>query len=230
MQAPASAYTGPYASTPSTQANLQNGSRPTSAHAFSSPHPHSPTNLPPPLPAQTYTFVNGNGQSAKGSPAPVHHTPSYPPMQATPSQPYQGANGSRPTTSDGGQRRNSVHLPSPLASAPILTPSNKQYTGPSFAGSSPMGHISGHAQPTTSSSPPDFPQDSVHNPLPPAATGSSPTKHATPRAESNGNLSSPKMLPPVTSLLPSPSLQNLTPPVKPSGGEWNEPVSQQSTQ
>jgi hypothetical protein len=249
-------YTGPYGPYPSSgnpaPAPQQNFSRPSSSHAFSSPHPHSPINLPPPAQPQVYTFVNGNNQYTHGSPnaRPVQSTPSqysankFPLMQGSPSlSASHSYGGPRPGSSDGGHRRSSINMPSPLASAPILTPTNKQNSTPTLpASSSPVGNPTTAMQPARSSSQvasspisqaaPQHGQDPSHA-LPPPVTGLSPTKHSPPRpATSNGNLGSatPSMLPPITSLSPSPQLQNLTPPVKLSEGEWNRPNGQTVSQ
>jgi hypothetical protein len=234
MQTPATGYTGPYTTSSSNGAfgstSQQNNPRPTSSHAFSSPHQQSPTSLPPPAQPQAYTFVNGNGRYSQGSPATQGQKFTSVPDSSLHSHSLnQPANGSRPNSSDGGHRRSSIHMPSPLASAPVLTPSSKQYSGSAFAASSPTVNFSGAIQPIGSASPPDLPQQGSIA-LPPAASGISPIKHSPPRGDFNSTRGSPAMLPPVTSLLPSPSHQNLTPPVKSSEGEWPRPTSQGSLQ
>lgn len=201
--------------------------RPPSSHAFSPPHPYSPTNLPPPQP-QTYSFVNGT---------PVQYNMARPSsVQATPSasngygvQPAHPPVNGQVSPRDGTHRRSSINIASPFSAAPVLTPLSKISPAASFPlSSSPPISSTPTAQPTakfsipyTASSPitqvpPAAPQNQDPN-LPPASTGISPTKHSPPRpTTSNGSLGSatPSVLPPVTSLTPSPQLQNLTPPVK----------------
>lgn len=200
----------------------QSFSRPLGVHAFSSPHPQSPINLPPPSQPKVYQFVNGNNQYNH------NNTGISSQAQGTPlnlaSQAYGGA---RPGSSDGGYRRNSVTMPSPLASAPILapgvqTPAPESTFRPS---GSPTGsvHLPPNSSPPTSQ---DLPADLT---FPSSSTGISPTKHSPPRITSNGHLSSttPSMLPPVASLSPSSHFQDLTPPVKASSdGSWNRPNGQ----
>ncbi|RDL41951.1 uncharacterized protein BP5553_01930 [Venustampulla echinocandica] len=216
--------------------------RPPSAHAFASPHPNSPTNLPPPGQPQVYTFVNGNGTNYNtGTPGQPVATPSK--MQGTPTpagnphgvlQNYT-ANGPRPVSSDGAVARSS-----PFSGAPMLTPINHT-NNLSNPPSSPIQHATPNLhvwRPSVSSSPHftpssvqgDATQGGSHtSPLPPAITGMSPTKHSPPRpTTSNGTLGSatPSVLPPVASLSPSFQSQNLTPPVKSSEPGRNRPNGQ----
>jgi hypothetical protein len=262
--APSASYTTPYGPYPS------NGSpawspygappRPSSSHAFSSPHPHSPTSLPPPGQPQAYTFVNGNATQYSKSVAnatPVQNAPAQhssnmcSPLQGSHSfstshrhsgpPPAHAMNGPRPGSSDGSHRRSSVNLPSPLAGAPILSPSSQPKPPATFpASSSPVVNQSTPGINPIVSSPPiassPIPQATFakqvqhtgHAPvLPPAPTGISPTKHSPPRpSTSNGSFGSatPSVLPPVAALSPSPQAQNLTPPVKSS--EPNRPNGQ----
>ena len=135
-------YQGPYGSPYGNGANpplqSQSVSRPSSSHAFSPPHPYSPTNLPPPAQKQTYSFVNGNAQQyAQHDPqsTPVQHNIARSsPMQASPSPsasngygmpPSRPVNGQQLPLQDTGHRRSSINLPSPLSGAPVLTPMNK---------------------------------------------------------------------------------------------------------
>ena len=242
-------YGSPYGQGPSQQ--LQGLSRPSSSHAFSPPHPYSPTNLPPPEQKQSYSFVNGNPQqygqnTSQGTPS-QHNMARPSPVQPSPSPsasngygapPSRSTNGQQPHSHDSGHRRSSINLPSPLSGAHVLTPIHK---------APPMANFRTTSSPPIASTPsaqPQFPHSSKFSPpraasspanqaplpphsqdpnqasaLPPASMGISPTKHSPPRpTTSNGSLGSatPSVLPPVASLSPSPRLQNLTPPVKPS--------------
>lgn len=200
--------------------------RPPSAHAFSSPHPHSPTNLPPPVQHESYSFINGNGQ---GTPV-QYNTASYSPATSQrngQSSPSRAPNGQFPASNDRYHRQGSINLPSPFSGTPVLTPANKGHPAVNLSSSPPMNPRPNEQEsalsPGTQLS--QFQQvgdPSYSSPLPPVATGLSPTKHSPPRpTTSNGNLASatPSVLPPVASLSPSPQLQNLTPPVKPSEPE-----------
>ncbi|KAG4432218.1 hypothetical protein IFR05_012299 [Cadophora sp. M221] len=248
---PSASYSGPYGppqmNSGSPSLSLYSNSRPSSSHAFSSPHPQSPTSLPPPGQPPVFTFVNGSASQQGVSNQTSHNTPVQPgpvrhaPVQSTPSNSgnyiYGTApsanmvNGPRPGSSDSGHRRSSFNMPSPLAGVPVLTPSNKP-PPPQMA---PMSNnpfpSSALATESIKSSPPQkspVPQgppttttDSGHaSALPSAATGLSPTKHSPPRPASNGSFGSatPSILPPVTSLSPSPRQQNLSPPIKPAEG------------
>lgn len=154
---------------------------------------------------------------------------------APPSRP---TNGQQPQSHDSGHRHSSMNLPSPLSGAPVLTPLRKAPQMANFpTSSSPPIASTPSAQPQfpqpTKFSPPQAastpltqapPPQQIQDPnqasaLPPASTGISPTKHSPPRpTTSNGSLGSatPSVLPPVASLSPSPRLENLAPPVKPS--------------
>jgi hypothetical protein len=241
----------PYASNASP---LPSGvSKSPSVHAFSSPHPYSPTNLPPPVQHQSYSFVNGNAvnygrdtlNAARPQGGPVQdNVTGYPPMQASPSPAApQGQGASTPSrvigiqppaTNDVFNRRNSVNVTYPPSSTPALTPISKAYPAGSFSSSNPLINATPSAQ-TAGILPPQsassFRANGPHyeqiraldhsSPLPPVATGLSPTKHSPPRSmASNGSLASvtPSVLPPVA-LSPSPQHQNLTPPVKSSEPE-----------
>jgi hypothetical protein len=236
-----SPYGSPYGNDGIPPQYPQSVSRPSSSHAFSPPHPYSPTNLPPPGQNQTYSFVNGNAQQyTQKSP---QHTPvqysmaKSSPAQASPSPlpnngyampPSQPFNGQAPSH-DAGHRRSSINFPSPLSGAPVLAPLNlTSPTAPSPTSSSPYVESTSSTQPQLpqpTSSPQIAPtpkhrqtQDpNQASALPPASTGISPTKHSPSRPTSNGSLGSatPLMLPPVA-LSPSPRLQNPSPPVKPN--------------
>ncbi|XMA11366.1 hypothetical protein WAI453_004157 [Rhynchosporium graminicola] len=238
---PNAIYTGPYGPTQLNRGTPSilhhNGSRPSSSHAFSSPHPQSPTSLPPPGQPPTYTFINGSASKQEGlSQAQVQPEDNrYPPVQNTPlgsgnyipgtSSSNHMMNGPRPGSSDGGHRRSSFNMPSPLSGVPLLTPSNKPFpqsaaiSNGSFQ--SPAAGIE-HFQsspPHPSPALPPSTTDSGHaSALPSAATGLSPTKHSPPRPASNTSFGSatPSILPPVASLSPSPRHQNLSPPIKPA--------------
>jgi hypothetical protein len=155
--------------------------------------------------------------------------------------PPHTVNGTRPVSSGSEHRRSSINLPSPLSGAPVLTPNNNAYTGASFqvsgnpAFNSTSSPIPPKSSPREASSPLD--EAAVLQPerdighasaLPPAATGISPTKHSPPRPPaSNGSfvVATPSVLPPIM-MTPSPQLQNLTPPVKPSEPERPLPNAQ----
>lgn len=252
-QAPAP-YGSPYSNPPP-----QNVPRPSSSHAFSPPQPYSPTNLPPPGQKQNYPFVNGNAQqyapnAAQRGPSQDNIAKSLP-MQASPSSsesnrysipPSQPLNGQHSPQNDGGHRRSSINLTSPLSNTPVLTPMNKANPAIAFhTSSSPPIASTPSAQPDLlqptkfspkpaptpmTQAPPPPPQNQDPNQasaLPPASTGISPTKHSPPRpTTSNGSLGSatPRGLPPFSSLSPSPQLQNLTPPVKPNPSEPVRPL------
>jgi hypothetical protein len=130
----------PYASNTSPQPSSV--SRGPSAHAFSSPHPYSPTNLPPPVQHQSYSFINGSsanyGPSTMAAPrphgSPVQNDGRLPPIQASPSptapQRYGVSTPSRlpaanpPAPIDGSDRRNSASMLHPLGT-PLSTPVSK---------------------------------------------------------------------------------------------------------
>jgi hypothetical protein len=225
-------------------------SRPSSSHAFSPPHLNGPTNLPPPMQTPSYSFANGSASQYSNQPlkTPRAHSPpaqqsvtGYSPVQGSPSPAAPGYATHSSTMAVNGQhsvpnidplRRNSVNLPSPLASTPILTP---RVTGnyANLMSSSPPVNYTPSAQAANFSTPAlqtqishiQQNQDPGHaSILPPTTTGYSPTKHSPPRpSTSNGSFgaSTPSALPPVASLTPSPQIQNLTPPVKPTEPERN---------
>ena len=247
-------YGSPYGNPPPLQ--QQNISRPSSSHAFSPPHPYSPTNLPPPGQKQTYSFVNGNAQqyaqNASHGTSAQHNVAQPSQIQPSPTPsgangyglpPSRPVNGQQPQSHDGSYRRSSINMPSPLSGAPILTPVQKAPPMATFStSSSPLIASTPSAQPSVpqpaKSSPtpitrsPQHPQIQDPNQattLPPASTGISPTKHSPPRpTTSNGSFGSatPSVLPPVASLSPSPRLQNLTPPIKPSEPNRPREISQ----
>jgi len=240
--APISARQSPYGNTTGGPAYTSySAPRPSSSHAFSSPRHDSPTSLPPPTQPQAYSFTNGSASThdARIPNSYVQPTPTrlYPSAQTSPSpfaQPEQysaerAVSGVQASTSKiEVHRRGSMNFPSP---APVLTPA-KPYHSPFAPSSSPPNQSTpsmpakfNFAPPQAASSPmtPAFEQSQIHTSvLPPVSTGYSPTKHSPPRpTTSNGSFGSatPSMLPPVASLSPSPRLQNLSPPVKPSEPE-----------
>ena len=232
-------YQGPYGSPYGNGAqHTQSAPQPSSSHAFSPPHPYSPTNLLPPAQAPPYSFVNGNAQQYGGNASQNIASSSH--ASPSPSASNYALPASRPINGqpshDGGYRRSSMSFPSPLSGAPVLTPSNLPPTALfSTSSSTPAASTpSAQSQPSqpskisppqmaTPQAPPLHAQDpSQASALPPASTGISPTKHSPPRpTTSNGSLgpATPSVLPPVAPLSPSPRLQNLSPPVKPTHSE-----------
>ncbi|KAF8867048.1 hypothetical protein BDZ45DRAFT_710095 [Acephala macrosclerotiorum] len=233
MRPPSSGYSGPYGSyqsngTPAA-ASPYGPPRPSSSHAFSSPLPHSPISLPPPAQPQQYTFVNASSQPSQNPSA------RYSPTQSAPSTAqYSGltqpqmSNGPSSRSADDGQRR-------------ILMPVNNTSATSSFSSLSTAvaGPVSSPTLPKVSSQP--IVTSSVQSAaaqrnlenyapnLPPTMTGISPTKHSPPRpSTSNGSFGSatPSVLPPVTSLSPSPRLQDPTPPIKHSDSDHHRPAGQ----
>lgn len=236
VQRPYSGPYGPYPNTGSPVPSPYTAARPPSAHVFSSPLPHSPTSLPPPPQPQMYTWVNGSNHhvphqsTPQSTPIQQHGSTSYSQMQGSPSMSTnhgygsnlsQGMNGSRPVSSGSDHRRSSINLPSPLANAPVLAPSNGFPVSGNPVSSSPHPRRS---SPLQSSSPPivqtvvSLQHDVGHaSALPPAVTGISPIKHSPPTpSASNGHTGSvtPSIIPPKPSLTPSPQHQDLTPPMK----------------
>lgn len=178
--------TNSYLSNGSVTTPQQSFARPTSSHAFSSPHPHSPTNLPPPSQNKSYTFVGGNGQYNQYGPQ------SHEPYIANTSTSLH----STPFNAD--HRRSSINLPSPLGTAPNLPPVNHQRTpipaprksnSPSTSFSAAIPPIASSPVPILSPNPqssPPRPGSSSFDPsqssdLPPSSTGISPTKQSPPR-------------------------------------------------
>jgi hypothetical protein len=121
-------------------------SRSPGAHAFSSPHPYSPTNLPPPAQHRAYSFVNGNafnyGRSTLNAPLPQDKpvqddAARYPPMQTSPSpatpQSFGASTPSRamsvqaPASTDGHNRQHSGNMACPVSGTPVLTTINKPH-------------------------------------------------------------------------------------------------------
>lgn len=240
-------YSPPHSGTSQTN-GPQSNSRPSSSHAFSSPHAGSPTNLPPPLQPQSYSFVNGNAGYQSSNAPRIHSTPGqhanpgHPPAKSSPSPSRPGYGIPPSTTTLNGQqqipisesnRRNSVALSSPLSGTPVLTPrvAGNQAISYPVPSSSPLNNNSQPlklspkvaATPQSQIAASQETQDTGHaSILPPAMTGYSPTKHSPPRPMSaNGNLiaATPSAIPPVASLSPSPQSHNLTPPVKASEPE-----------
>jgi hypothetical protein len=204
-------------------------SRPLSAHAFSSPHPHSPTNLPPPAQHQSYSFINGNTSShaqpqsisAQFNSAASSVAP-FSPSRA--SQHYEGPPTSRAPNghlSTSNHRRSSINLPSPLSGMQAMTPANTSNAHNTFAlsSSSPLHLLPIGTQSTSSGlqvAQNQHIQSTSQSPhLPPVATGLSPVKHS-PQTTSKGGAFSitSSVLPSVTTLSPSLQPQILTPPVK----------------
>jgi PHD-finger len=243
----------PYVNTGNVAPPQYGASRPPSAHAFSSPQPNSPMNLPPPPQPQAYTFMNGNGTSY-GNGVHNQHSASPHQLQGSPSfsaNPYgapipsNGVSGQHPGSSDGSHRRGSMNSSSALAGAPVLTPITKTNPTSNFPASSspaPNNAPSMHTWQPPKSSPPQAASTSLaqtlpgqqhvnsghSSALPPAVTGLSPTKHSPSRPASNGSVGSatPSILPPVASLSPSHQMQNLTPPVKSSEPDRGKPNGQ----
>ncbi len=212
-------------------------SRPPSFHVFSSPHPHSPTSLPPPGQPPVYTFVNGNASQSRNNISSERRASQSNKVMYTPTQgsSFPSSNGyspsaetlppPRPSSSESQHRHALTNFSSPLTAAPVLTPITKGDPMASFnSSSSPTLHPTPHLYPK--SSPPQADSFGIvqtgDSALPSAVTGLSPTKHSPPRpSTSNGSFGSatPSILPPIMSLSPSPQLQNLTPPVKHSEPE-----------
>lgn len=134
---------------------------------FSSPLPHSPTSLPPPIPQSNYHFLNGSGQRSVSAQSPYSNVGSTP------------ANGQRSISGTYGQvpqRRPSVSFPSPLASAPF----NQAYSpnvSPTQNGSHGSSYPSTYPPPAmpqeTPSKPPSMPAMSAQ--ATPASQPSQPT-------------------------------------------------------
>jgi hypothetical protein len=217
--------------------------RPSSAHAFSSPHPNSPTNLPPPSQPPVYTFMNGNGMTYST----LLNATSSPSRKPSGSPPFAGAaalNGSRPISRDSNPDR-PLGASSPFAGGPVLNPvpranshletplGNKpQSSAPNMhvwkpAGSSPLQAMATPVNQAQASQEQDENQAST---LPSAISGLSPTKHSPPRSFSSSfGSTTPSVLPPVTTLSPSFQKQILTPPVKVSDPERNRSNGQASS-
>ncbi|CAG8973619.1 hypothetical protein HYALB_00002184 [Hymenoscyphus albidus] len=187
--------------------------QPSSSHVFSSPHPNSPTNLPPPGQPPVYTFMNGSG---------INYNKTTPGQVST----GNGVNGNRNVRRDSNPFGSIANLPSsPFTGAPLLTPATKASdtleAPASSKGQNPtptMHTWKPNSSPpqagVTSTVPEEQGQEKV---LPPATMGFSPTKHSPPRSTaSNTSFGSvtPSILPPVTSLSPILRAQNLSPPVK----------------
>jgi hypothetical protein len=218
--------------------------RPSSAHAFSSPHPNSPTNLPPPSQPPVYTFMNGNGMNySRALPNPTS-SPTRKPSGSSQFATPIALNGSRPISSDSNPDR-LLGASSPFAGGPVLNPasranshmetplSNKpQSSTPNMhiwkpAGSSPLQAMVTLVNQAQASGEQDENQISA---LPSATSGLSPTKHSPPRSFSSSfGSTTPSVLPPVTTLSPSFQRQILTPPVKLSDPERNRPNGQASS-
>lgn len=133
-------------------------------HAFSSPHPYSPTNLPPPVQHRSYSFVNGNAVNygrdtlntarPQGSPVQDNIT-GYPLMQASPSPAAPQGHGSStpsrlinrpPAINDVFNGRNSVNVTYPPSGTPALTPISKTYPADGVSSSNPLINATPSAQ------------------------------------------------------------------------------------
>lgn len=203
---------------------------------FSSPpRPQSPTSLPPPQ-VQSQLSLDPPLPTG-GATQPLIPVKSetlaypHPSTQTTPGprlpSPYQ--NGSHQAVADQAQRRPSLTFPSPMAGAPVLTPSPsysrdsvpvKQdvHSTPVPRYFSPGMHLSSPSASTAQTFPTSSDPSNAAA-LPPAVTGISPTKHSPPQhSPPNGtsrlSAATPSVLPPVAHLTPSPQQQNLSPPVK----------------
>lgn len=134
-------------------------------HAFSSPHPYSPTNLPPPIQQSSYSFVNGNSinygpsmlNAARPQGSPVQNQAArYPPLQASPSpttsQRYEASTPSRVTaaqpraSSNGSSFPDTAHMPYPPFGAPLSTPVSKPHPAANLVHSSPFVHATPNSQ------------------------------------------------------------------------------------
>ncbi|KAI9644919.1 hypothetical protein NHQ30_006953 [Ciborinia camelliae] len=192
------------------------------SNPFSSPAPHSPTSLPPPKNLTTNgTRYNQSPSKPQSSPisSPIQQNADLPSLKNNGDVPIQPLNGFHREHND---RRSSFNFSSPLAGAPVLTPSQKNQPLPSSlfeqnGNATPSGQASRFNMITASS--PGLDQDPLDpghaSALPSSISGMSPTKHSPPRPTSNGS-STPVILPPIAPLSPSPRSQNLTPPVKSS--------------
>jgi hypothetical protein len=152
-------------------------SRSPATHAFSSPHPYSPTNLPPPTKHQSYSFVNGNTSNygpnilsaprPQGSPIQNNDT-RLPPIQVSPSpaapQRFRASTPSRAPTaqplvsSDGSNHRNSINFTYPSSGTPLSTPVSKSHPAANllplsspFVRATPTAQFAGTLQPQPAS-------------------------------------------------------------------------------
>ncbi|TAQ88317.1 hypothetical protein B7494_g3340 [Chlorociboria aeruginascens] len=215
--------------------------RPSSANPFSSPHPYSPTILPPPPQPHAYSFMNGGssnghpvGPSTQHSPmrsSPIQTSPPFTNNHSHPFSPTQ-----RPDSRDGPDHQTFNNL-SPLTGPPNLAPIDKSNQTPILSrSSSPLTSFSTTKQPSA------FPSGKSSSPVSQSVAakqdqtlshtigpGISPIKHSPPRpTTSNGSFGSatPSILPPVASLNPSPRVLNPTPPVKVSEPDRSHQSSQ----
>jgi len=187
---------------------------------FSSPLPHSPTSLPPPVPQQSYSLLNGHGPAQTA----------YTNLSSTPAP-----NGTRYSPYDQLPRRTSVSFPSPLATAPILhaTPTSNAVipaiVPPVVPADTPNGPPSDFPASTTAPQQTAYANNATYhtNALPPTSAGISPIKQSPPPRPSTANGSgsfgsfngTPNHIPPVAPLSPSPMVVDLSPPVKQSEPE-----------
>lgn len=215
---------------------------PVAQHVFSSPRPNSPTSLPPPHAAPNYAALNGNSTRTEVSHL---FSPSASSDAAIPSSPTSATqattisghqlsatqNGQSQASTEQARRRTSMTFSSPLASAPILMPSpsynavpqsdldlnNGGHQSPSLAQAAISTASRAFATPVSRSHDlPSEPDPGHLSALPPPITGMSPTKHSPPRPTTANGFATPSVLPPVAPMSPSPQLQDLTPPVKPT--------------
>ena len=223
---PGSVGSTPVAPQWSSQANVQGqtparpqfGAQLNRQSPFSSPLPHSPTSLPPPISQPNYNFANGNAAGSynlQSSPAPAQN--GYPRAYEMP-------------------RRTSVSFPSPLAGAPLNNSNGTVSTSapsilPPLVNATPIR-------------PPSNPNSAFTTPAQPVAetpystasngsamfqfsAGKSPVKQSPPLrpATANGSgsfgtsfgsgiMETPKQIPPIAPLSPSPRVVDPTPPVK----------------
>lgn len=196
---------------------------------FSSPLPHSPISLPPPVPQQSYSFLNGHGPPSANHADP-HSTPA--------------PNGNRHLPYEQVARRSSMSFPSPLATAPVLNPppvssavptsnSPATTTNPTSIAytNEPLNpsHDVSASTPAPQAQMPYASNIPYHSTtLPPTSAGISPIKQSPPPRPTTSNgagsfgsfgSSTPTYIPSVAPLSPSPMVQNLSPPVKPSEPE-----------
>ncbi|PQE11163.1 PHD-finger domain-containing protein [Rutstroemia sp. NJR-2017a BVV2] len=191
-----------------------------STNPFSSPLPHSPTSLPPPMYSTTNGFQDNKSPSKpQSSPAssPILQNAELPPLKKNGEAPVPPLNGLQRDPNDSSHRRSSFNFSSPLAGVPVLTPSQKNHPMPNSSFElNPYNATPSSKLNTVSASSPVMDDDPAHaSALPSAVSGISPTKHSPPRPSSNAP-ATPHVLPPVAPLSPSPRSQNLSPPVKSS--------------
>ncbi|KAM3071350.1 hypothetical protein ACMFMG_008942 [Clarireedia jacksonii] len=199
---------------------------------FSSPAPHSPTSLPPPMYSTTNGFKNNQSPSKpQSSPAssPIPHTAELPPLKKNGEAPIQPLNGlQRDHHNDSTHRRSSFNFSSPLAGGvPVLTPIHKNHHSMPNSSFELNPYNATPSSKLNNASSPVMDNDPAHaSALPSAVSGISPTKHSPPRPSSSIAPATPHVLPPVAPLSPSPRSQNLSPPVKSSEPAAPRPLGQ----